>query len=215
MKKTFGVILGALLVLGGIMAILSALGVGGIEFSTDGWWTLFIIVPALRGLFVDKDKTGSLIFLALGVWLLLGARDIIEYSLALELIVPAVIVIVGVKIIGKAFKSDEQPLEKCDEIGREESCNTDGTKVMAVFGGASYNLTDADFEKGERRLDLMCFCGGAEIIVPANVEVKINSVCVFGGINDKRKPNADIEKTARLNINGFCILGGAEIKESK
>lgn len=122
----------------------------------------------------------------------------------------------GVKIIDKALKSNEQTLEKCDETAPEESCcDIDNVKAMAVFGGASYNLTDADFEKGDRRLDLMCFCGGAEIIVPANVEVKINSVCVFGGIDDKRKPNADVEKTARLNINGFCILGGAEIKESK
>jgi len=42
---------------------LNALNITDINFFFTGWWTLFIIIPSLIGLFNDKDqdKTGNLI----------------------------------------------------------------------------------------------------------------------------------------------------------
>ena len=84
-------------------------------------------------------------------------------------------------------------------------------KIGAVFGGAKCNLMDAKIKDGSR-LDLFCAFGGADIIVPENVNVKVNTFCLFGGISDKRVIKPVDKDGVTLTINGFCIFGGADIK---
>ena len=84
-------------------------------------------------------------------------------------------------------------------------------KIGAVFGGAKCNLTDAKIKDGSQ-LDLFCAFGGADIIVPENVNVKVNTFCLFGGISDKRVIKPVDKDGVTLKINGFCIFGGADIK---
>lgn len=84
-------------------------------------------------------------------------------------------------------------------------------KIGAIFGGAKGNLTDAKIKDGSR-VDLLCAFGGADIIVPGNVKVKVNTFCLFGGISDKRVIKDAGKDDVTLNINGFCLFGGADIK---
>lgn len=65
----------------------------------DGWWTLFIIIPCLVGLFTGKEKTGSLIGLVIGVVLFLGARGQLDY----KILMPAILVVLGIQFIIKGF----------------------------------------------------------------------------------------------------------------
>ena len=84
-------------------------------------------------------------------------------------------------------------------------------KIGVIFGGAKCNLTDAKIKDGSQ-LDLFCAFGGADIIVPENVNVKVNTFCLFGGISDKRTIKYVDKDGVTLTINGFCIFGGADIK---
>ena len=71
MKKLSKILWGiALIVIGGIFA-LNAFGVTDIQLFFDGWWTLFIIVPCCIGIFSEREKTGNIIGLLIGVFLLL------------------------------------------------------------------------------------------------------------------------------------------------
>ena len=54
--------------------------------------------------------------------------------------------------------------------------------------------------------------GGAEIIVPENVNIKVNTFSLFGGVSDKRVLKNSDENTVPLLVNGFCMFGGADIK---
>ena len=108
MKKAIGVIMGVLLIAAGVVFALENLGIAKIDISFDGWWTVFIIVPSISGLFSGKDKTGNIIALAIGIYLLLAARGIIEYAILWKLFVPAVIVFIGVKIILKNLTGDDR-----------------------------------------------------------------------------------------------------------
>lgn len=83
--------------------------------------------------------------------------------------------------------------------------------IAAVFGGTKYNLTHAKIKDGSQ-VNLMCAFRGADIIVPKNINVKVNTFCLFCGISDKRIIKKSDEDTITLNINGFCIFGGADIK---
>lgn len=216
-RKTFGIIFGALLVAAGVILALKEFGVMQIDSSVfEGWWSLFIIVPAIDGLIRNKDKIGSLLVLAIGVYLLLAARGIIEYGMFWQLLLPVIVVLCGAKIIIKSVRGEKKDRAEPAEdhaavIDKKDGEKSKITRVGAVFGGSKCNLTDADFSK-TNEIELLCVFGGAEIIVPEDVEIVVNSFCLFGGVSDKRSIKSDTEKRARLIINGFCLFGGADIK---
>ena len=218
MKKTFKFVLGALLIAAGVIYALSELGICDIHVSCDGWWAFFIIIPCLEGVFCGNDKIRSLIGAAFGVALLLAAQDVIEFALIWKLMIPAIIILIGIKMIVRDARPKAET--KTDKGGMAAFCEKevdyDGEeltlgKIGAVFGGTKCNLTDARITDGAQ-IDVLCIFGGADIIVPSHVNVKVNTFCLFGGVSDKRVIKEPQEKTVTLNINGFCLFGGADIK---
>lgn len=224
MKKSIGIVIGIILIACGVIYALTALGIADIKFSLDGWWTLFIILPCLNGLFTDKNKSGSLIGLTVGVLLLLAARDVFDYNMVWKLGIPIIIVIIGINIIVKAvFSSKENEHTSSENASKnvtavftkqeidysDEELTT--AKISAIFGGATCNLTNANIVNGSH-IDVMCIFGGADIIVPENVTIKNNMFCLFGGVDDKKDLKNVSEDNTVLYINGFCIFGGIDIK---
>lgn len=225
MKKLSVILIGAVLVASGVICALDVLGVGSINFSLDGWWTLFIIIPCLSGLISGSDKLGSLAGLLVGVLLLLAARHVFSFDIVWELIIPIIVVLIGIKLITKAVGSPKARAEvhrkaeggseftaafcsrKADYSGEELSA----AKVAAIFGGAECNMKNANITDG-CTIDLMCVFGGADILLPDDVIVKNNSFCLFGGIGDKRMLNYSAGEHKTVIINGFCMFGGADIK---
>lgn len=221
MNKILRYVIGALLIAFGVIYALNVFGLTDIDISLDGWWTLFIIIPCLGGLIRGKDKLMSAMGLIVGVLLLLAARDIFDYDIVWKLLVPTVIVLLGIKLIIKdttpcvAEKNDSPDKEsmaafcskEMDYSGEEITLS----KVGAIFGGTKCNLTNAVIKDGSQ-IDICCIFGGADIIVPENVNIKINTFCLFGGIADKRNISNTDDNAVTLNINGFCLFGGADIK---
>ena len=99
MKKASCVIWGILLIAAGVIFALNALNIADIDIFFSGWWTLFIIVPCGVGLFTEREKTGNIIGIAIGVFLLLCCQDILSFSMLWKLLVPAIIVIIGLKMV--------------------------------------------------------------------------------------------------------------------
>ena len=59
---------GGLLIALGVILGVNALGIAHIDIFFPGWWTLFIIVPCVVGLFDDDvEKGGDIIGIRLGV----------------------------------------------------------------------------------------------------------------------------------------------------
>ena len=63
-------------------------------------------------------------------------------------------------------------------------------------------------------INYTCIFGGIEIIVPENVNVKITSSSIFGGVSDKRK-NKVTDSKITIFIKANCIFGGIDIKWHK
>ena len=95
MKKFKSVIWGIILVVVGVIIALNALEITDIDIFFDGWWTLFIIVPCFIGIFTSDEKFGSVLGVAVGVFLLLCCQDILEFSMLWKLGLPVIIVAVG------------------------------------------------------------------------------------------------------------------------
>jgi hypothetical protein len=55
--------------------------------------------------------------------------------------------------------------------------------------------------------------GGAEIIIPANWQVKSEIVSIFGGMEDNRYQRISDDGPEKvLILKGTCVFGGVEIK---
>ena len=227
MRKISKILWGIALISVGVIFALNAFGITDIELFFDGWWTLFIIVPCLVGIFSEREKTGNIIGLVIGVFLLLCCQNVLGFDMLWKLAVPAIIVIIGLKLIfgaifgDKAIKMLVESRQNGDNI--KIGCATfsgqnlnfdgeqfDGAELTAVFGGVKCDLRNAVIEK-DCAITATSIFGGIDILVPDYVNVKINSNSIFGGVSDKNHRPA-VQGAVTIYINATCIFGGVEIK---
>lgn len=225
MKNISRVLWGVLLIAAGVLFALNALDVTDIDVFFDGWWTLFIIVPCTVGLFTEREKTGNIVGIVIGVLLLLACRDVLAFDMLWKLLVPALIILIGARMVFGAVRGNKAGamLNDMKENGKKPrvSCATfssaemkyegevfEGAEVTAVFGGVECDLRGAIFE-GDCALEITAIFGGVDILVPDNVNVKVNSRSVFGGISNKTQGKRD---GVTLYISGTCLFGGVDIQ---
>lgn len=224
MKNLSKIIWGLVLVAAGVLFGLNAVGVTDVKVFFDGWWTLFIIIPCFVGLFTDRNKTGNLIGLLLGVILLLCCQDILDFSAIWKLVLPVVVVIIGFSLIFGGFGFRGRRFEVKNNSGNVSSgfaafsgktMKFDGevfrgAEITAVFGGVKCDLSNAVFE-GDTVINATAVFGGVDVIVPAGVNVKVRSDSLFGGVSDRNRVNTD-GNPYTVYVNATCIFGGVDIK---
>lgn len=225
MNKIGNLLWGLIFIVVGVIFGLNALDITDINIFFDGWWTLFIIVPCFIGLFKDEDKSGNLIGLIIGLCLLLGCIDIIEFNLIWKLMVPAILVIIGLSFIFKDTLNNKikSEIKKLNKNETKEYCacfsgqNIDfnneeftGCSISAVFGGVKCDLKNAII-KNDVVINANSIFGGITIYVPEDVNVKISSTSIFGGVSDERKNKINDAKYT-IYINATSMFGGVEIK---
>ena len=229
MKKSKAIILGIILIAAGICWALSSLGLIEVNIFFEGWWTLFIIVPCTISLFTSPDKISAAVGLTVGVLLLLSVREIIDWDMIVKLVVPAIIVLIGVKLIANAFS--EKKTEKIEESLRNNADNLDnvfclfngeeikcdgkvfrGAEINAIFGGVDYDLRGAIIEP-DCAIKATAIFGGIEILVPENVKVRVKSTGIFGCTSNKaRRPDDGSENVITLYVSSLALFGGVDIK---
>ena len=227
MKKISKILWGAVLIAIGVIFSLNAFGITDIKVFFDGWWTLFIIVPCFIGIFTDREKTGNIIGLLIGLFLLLCCQNVLSFGMLWKLAIPAVIVIIGLKLIlgglfgEKAVKMISESRQNGDNIkigcatfsGQDMNFDGEvfsGAELTAIFGGVECDLRTAIIEK-DCAITASAIFGGIDIYVPDYVNVKINSNSIFGGVSGKNK-RPPIQGGVTLYINATCIFGGIDIK---
>ena len=225
MKKASSVLWGIVLIAVGVIWALNELNFTNIDVFFDGWWTLFIIVPCGIGLFTEREKTGNMIGIAIGVFLLLCCQDILSFSLFWKLLIPAIIVIIGLKMIFTGLFGNQaneimkrlkfegtEPKVRCATFSE---CNLnydgevfDGAELTATFGGVKCDLRNAVIEK-DCAIRVSAIFGGIDIWVPDDINVKVSSNSIFGGMSNK----TTVHKGApTIYVSGTCMFGGVEIK---
>lgn len=233
MKKFNGILWGVVLVAIGIIFGLNALGVADINVFFKGWWTLFIIVPCTVGLFTERDKTGNIIGLLVGAGLLLAARDVFTFGMFWKLIFPAIIVVIGLRLIlGNIFKKGpkrekEWDRARADSDGRANGSKEfytvfsgnnvnfdgeifEGAEFTAIFGGVDCHLENAVIEH-DVTINAVAVFGGVDIYLPSNVNVKVSSSSIFGGVDSKKHRN-NAENTVTVYVNASAAFGGVDVK---
>lgn len=225
MKKIRGVLWGIILVAVGVLFALNALNITDIDVFFDGWWTLFIILPCIIGLFTEREKTGNLIGIAIGVFLLLCCQGVLRFSLIWRLLIPAVLVIIGIKMVigglmgnkaneiltkqkasGTAPRNGCAIFSGCDLILDGEEF--DGAELTAVFGGVKCDLRHAVIDH-DCAIQVSAIFGGIDILVPDTINVRVSSTSLFGGVSNKTAVHKD---APTIYVSGTCLFGGVDIK---
>ena len=226
MKDYTKYIIGFLLIFIGLILGLNAFGITNINLFFSGWWTLFIIIPSLVGLINDKEKTLSLIFLIIGVWLFLAERDLIEYELLIKLLLPVILISIGLLLVFKDVLSiNGKEIKKINANNKEsnnyiavfgsqdlkfEDEKVENLDLKSLFGGIKLDLRDAKIEK-DIVINTLSVFGGIDIYVPNDVKVKVSSTPFFGGVEVKRKKQSS-NKEITIYLNSVCIFGGVDVK---
>ncbi len=225
MKKISRVVWGIVLIAAGGVFALNALNITDIDVFFDGWWTLFIIVPCAVGLFTEREKTGNIIGIAIGIFLLLCCQGILNFSMLWKLLVPVIIVIIGLKMVFTGLfdnKANEIIAKIKQNGGRAKlgcatfsGCNLnydgepfEGAELSAVFGGVKCDLRNAVIEK-DCAIQATAIFGGVDILVPSNINVKITSNSIFGGVSNKTVAH---KEAPTIYVSCTCMFGGVEIK---
>lgn len=227
MKKFGNILWGLVFITIGLILGLNAMEITHINIFFDGWWTLFIIVPCFIGLFKDDEKTGDFVGLVVGIALLLCCQGFWNFEMMWKLLIPVVLVAVGLSLVfkdaigGKINKeikklnaNKKSDTEYCATFAGQninfDNQEFNGTNLSAVFGGIKCDLRGATIN-ADQVINCSSIFGGIEIFVPTNVQVKVKSTPIFGGVSDKSAHTAH-PQAPTIYINATCVFGGVDIK---
>ncbi len=210
------VFLAAGFIIGGVF-----LGFFELDINLAGWWTIFIIAPALFSIAQSGLNVGNLIVLAVGAILLLNAQQIYPIEVSWRLIFPVVLIAIGIQILmgGKQTKGEKKP--DCDNR-QGSSAFFSGQDINygnEVFTGASYNATFGAVTANLRKVTLnrdavitvSALFGGIDIILPDNVKLITHVVPILGGLECKYTASED-PAAHTIIIRGSATFGGITVK---
>lgn len=224
-KVTFGIIV---VVIG---ALLMASNFGYLPYHTRRIffsWEMLLIAIGLINVASRENKTVGFILIGVGSFFLLP--DIFHFSFSfVKLFWPVLLIGVGLSLIFFGRRpahwrrgSQSQPLDggyisEFNVFGGSKRRIANqvfkGGEVNSIFGGSEIDMTQAILNEGENVLEINCIFGGVGIVVPADWNVRIDVVSIFGGFSDKRTVIKKAEDDTKiLIIKGLCIFGGGEIK---
>ncbi|MBU5487703.1 cell wall-active antibiotics response protein [Clostridium sp. MSJ-8] len=221
-------------ILWGLLFIIIGVGLGGnaldlwdFNLFFDGWWTLFIIIPSIISMIQNGPNTDNIIALCIGIFLFITCLDCLPMEILKKLIIPIILVIVGIRVMLVGTKKKNGPksinADKDNKAGivaifgghetKYPNEVLDYAEVLSVFGGATFDLTDAIIDK-DIKIDVVSVFGASTIITPRNCKVKVSSVPIFGGTSNKTEQNEDINAHT-IYISATSIFGATDIRNRK
>jgi predicted membrane protein len=230
-NKIDALIWGIVFIAAGILYAGNTLNYWDFSLFFDGWWTVFIIAPAIVSIFKRGPRFGNVFLVLLGGLLLLNAQDILSREVFGKLIFPIILVIIGVGLIAKIFFSKKYETTQVISAfiykdGRETVSNRqivaifsgqnimyprekfNGAEITAIFGGVELDLSNAVIDS-DITIDATCIFGGIDIRFPPNVNVKTYNVPIFGGVSNKFISSVG---APTVYVNATTIFGGIDIK---
>lgn len=213
--KSTTAVIGIILVIIGIGYVGNFFDVWDFKLFFPGWWTLFIIIPALLKLLRAGFRPVYAIILGIGVLILLAKLGVLPEGLS-KLIVPVLLLLLGLALIfrgklnGAIADGSSQTAIFCGRTPNYNGKRFSGVYATAIFGGVDLKLTEAVIDD-KSAIDVLCVFGGVDIKLPANINLEVRSVSLFGGVSEpKDRVFSDVNPT--VYVNAICLFGGVSIK---
>jgi predicted membrane protein len=212
----------------GTCLLLSNLGILNYEIKRYVLrWEMILIGLGLIFFISHESRVPGIILMLIGVALYL--RDFLNLHFNFwQIFWPAMLIVAGVLILfrkridapnwEKKSVNEEDIIDEVAVFGGADktimSQSFKGGKILAVFGGSSFNLARAKLAPGKNYIEVLAIFGGMKLIVPEDWNVKISAVSIFGGFSDKHRVQSFNSNTSEseLIIKGIVIFGGGEIR---
>lgn len=220
-KTIFGIILLAI----GIAYLGQVLKFWSLEgFSFNGWWTLFIFIPAIYSIIDNGIKVGNIIALSIATLLLLCAQEVIDWNDMWKILVSIFAITIGLSLIFKKQFSEKSKHYFATHHGDKYeytavfsgnnlkvSPNFTAGQFQAVFGGLEIDLRDVEGNE-DIYLDCGAVFGGIDIYAPDGYSIEMSVTPIFGEASDKTNSRNRENYGHVVYIKGYVLFGGIEIK---
>ena len=242
-RNSTGIIIGLLFILAGFGYAAKAMDwLPHFTIFFDGFWTLFIIIPSLFGLFrEDGNKKGCVVGLIIGCLFLLSAQDVFKWSMFMPLLFAVLCITIGIKLIfpktgdkkqihttaefhstsdfsnarvdsGKTTKKVHCMAVLSGHDIRVDNQEFTGAELTAILGGISANLKNAIIKENVT-IQASTIMGGIDIVLPSYVKVVIDCTPILGEVeNLVTTPLGADENTPTVFIKATCVMGGIDIR---
>ncbi|MCI6640933.1 MAG: cell wall-active antibiotics response protein [Pygmaiobacter massiliensis] len=223
-KQTGRIVWGVLFIVAGLGFAGNAFGMWHFTLFFNGWWTLFLILPAVVSIIERGPNSGNLILLLIGAVFLLSSQGILHTVWVGKLLWPVVLVLIGISILLGGFNgarrvkrsgSDGEqadiPSYRAFFSGSDLSWPNQpfyGATLTAAFGGITLDLRSAQIRQ-DVVIDATAVFGGIDLYLPQGVRAVVTGTPIFGGVENKVAPAPESAPT--VYVNTTCIFGGTDL----
>lgn len=233
MKKNIHMLLWGivLLVFGGVFLVGQITG-DHVSIFFPGWWTVFLIVPAISSMIQNRVDIGNIIVLLLGVMLLCRAQRWIPV-ISWPLVIAIVLIVLGLYFVLRAFVGghhsgsvnsgnrtrilegnfDANPSYTAILSSRNvksQPISLLGATCTAVLGSVSIDLSDC---KVEENITIFCnaILGSVDVVAPQNVKIVYRNLPILGDVSGKAMGVAPGTDAPTVTLDCTAVLGAVTI----
>ncbi|QFU81103.1 LiaF transmembrane domain-containing protein [Natronorubrum aibiense] len=219
---TSQLLLGALVILVGILLLLETTGVLSTQDALLYVPSLFVLVGVwalVQSRF--RNIVGPVVLIGVA-----GAGQLValDYATVDQVVVfwPVLVIAFGLSIILGQFRSrvratDDAFTSAFAAFGGVEKRNTStafsGADLTAIFGGTELDLRDTSLEERPAQVNAVALFGGVDIIVPREWNVQLDVLPVLGGASDDRPRREQDHDGVDLVVTGFAAFGGVSVTD--
>jgi hypothetical protein len=205
--------------------VLMTLDIAGFVHARDylRYWPVVLVVIGALNLASSGGRRGTstgVIQMAIGIWFLLLSTRVLPRN-AWLLFWPLVLIFGGMMLVLHTIRRGSEPADSRETVhmtgilgGSNRQSNANpfrGGELVAMMGGGRIDLRKAAIPPGGQAVvDILCFMGGYEIVVPDTWIVDDRTTAFLGGNGNETRPRADANAT--LMLRGFVMMGGVAIK---
>lgn len=216
-------LVGAALVLVGLLLLLENLGIFHLGGAIGRGWPLLLVAAGVYQVVRDRDLRRGWPLVLVGGVLLLATLRIVRWA-ELWRLWPILIVLLGVRLVlgwrsGRPRRGESSTGE--DVLGLEAlfsgverrvtSRAFRGGKIEAVFGGVEVDFTQAAMAPEGGVLEVSAVFGGVELRLPRDWDVELRPSAVLGGVGEHLS-QSETKAGGRLVIKASAVFGGVELK---
>lgn len=209
------IIVGMLFLATGIVIGGSMLGYFNFSINFAGWWTLFLIVPAILAIVQGGFNAGNVILLAVGGILLMEAQEVLPASFSWRLILPLVLLAIGFQLLfGGRFKkfnrNHSEDTHRSHHTHKNASASNSSSNSDAHFTGKRESggiFTEASRPGNSYKTASVLF-GGQDIIYGEEEFTGASYSAVFGGLSINLRK---VQLVGDVIISVSAIFGGIDL----
>jgi predicted membrane protein len=222
-KRASSIIFGSLLIIIGIGFLGNIFDIWHFTIFFRGWWTLFLIIPAIVSMINSKPNVGNVLLLIFGVVLLaanqfhISAYTVWLTAVAAFLILGGIALIVGKRGIPSgtfdAEPNNEETLKQFKLFSSSavniESNSFRGGKLTALFSDCVIDMRNIQPDH-DIILNIGDVFSNVRIYAPENMNVMASGCTVFlAGMNNRVSYRG--EGNHILYISGSCVFANMDI----